>query len=262
MRVASPSTISTDRPGVTVGPLSPSVVYEAGRRVEDRNDREVPAGFGNERFPSFYTVRLDAKPTGNVVIEVKSDNTKVTVSPSELTFTPSRLSHRVEVVAAADADKDDEKATITHTVIAARSADEYDGLAVASLDLTVDDNDNPGGTLIVSEPLVVSEDGRRTATYWLVLDTRPDGTVGISIEPGSGDQGKVKVEPSWLYLSGGYHGRIWPDWDMPQKITVTADEGVAGDTVTLIHKIADINAADWDYALEGTEVGRLTVRVE
>ena len=249
-----------DRPGVTVGPLSPSVVYEAGRRVEDRNDREVPAGFGNERFPSFYTVRLDAKPTGNVVIEVKSDNTKVTVSPSKLTFTPSKLSHRVEVLAAADADKDDEKATITHTVIAARSANEYDGLRVASLDLTVDDNDDAGVTLIVSEPLVVSEDGGTTTTYWVVLDTRPDGTVGISIEPSNRD--KVKVEPSWLYLSGGYHGRIWPDWDMPQKITVTVDEGVAGETVTLIHKIADINAADWDYALEDTEVGRLTVRVE
>ena len=253
-----------DRPGVTVGPLSPEVVYEAGRRVEQRDDREyeVPANFGNERFPSFYTVRLDAKPTGNVVIEVKSDNTKVTVSPSRLEFTPRKLSHRVEVVAAADADKDDEKATITHTVIAARSADEYDGLRVASLDLTVDDNDDAGVTLIVSEPLVVSEDGRRTATYWLVLDTRPDGTVGISIEPGNRDQGKVKVEPSWLYLSGGYHGRIWPDWDMPQAITVTVDEGTAGDTVTLIHRIADINAADWDFALEGTEVGRLTVRVE
>ena len=148
------------------------------------------------------------------------------------------------------------------TVIADRSADEYDGLAVASLDLTVDDNDDAGVTLIVSKPLVVSEDGQVKATYWVVLDTRPDGTVGISIEPGNRDQGKVKVEPSWLYMSGGYHGRIWPDWDMPQAITVTADEGVAGDTVTLIHKIADINAADWDYALEGTEVGRLTVRVE
>ena len=65
-----------------------------------------------------------------------------------------------------------------------------------------------------------------------------------------------------LYFSGIQidHGRTWPDWDEPQTVTVTVKDGTAGDTVRLIHRIADANAHGWDVPI-GAEVGRLTVRV-
>ena len=259
-----------DRPGVTVGPLSPTPVYEAGRRIESVDENGDSAGqiridenaprFEDEQHPSFYAVRLDTRPTGNVVIDLKSDNGKVTVYPESLSFTPGELARTVMVIGKDDADKDDEKATITHTVNAAASADEYDTVKVPSLDVIVDDNDDPGVTLLVSGPLELSEGA--TATYEVVLDSQADGFIAVSIE--SSDPDKVKVEPSALYFSGilFQNGRTWPDWDKPQRITVTAlDDGAGADeTVTLIHKIADANAHGWDVPI-GAEVGRMTVTV-
>ncbi len=273
----------SDRPGVTIGPLSPTPVSEAGRLVEDtegegdtrvshgtRRIEEGQPGFEDEQHPSFYTVRLDTKPTGDVMIGVKSDNPdKVAVHPELLTFKLGELTRTVMIIGKDDTDKDDEKATITHTVIAADSADEYDTVTIPSLDVIVDDNDDPGVTLIVSkppdgsEPLEVSkgDDVRKTATYQVVLDSQADGVIVVTVE--SSDPKKVSVAPSVLYFSGIQidHGRTWPDWDEPQTVTVRAlDDAAAGDTVTLIHKIADANAHGWDVPI-GAEVGRLTVTV-
>ena len=126
----------------------------------------------------------------------------------------------------------------------------------------MDDNRDAGVTLILSEPLVVSENGQTTAEYEVVLDSQPDGIVVITIE--SGDPDKVDVSDSVLYFSGIQvaNGRTWPDWDEPQTITVKAFEAAdAGETVTLTHKIADINAHGWDVRLVGIEVGEVMVTV-
>ena len=234
-----------DRPGVTVGPLSPSPLFEG-------------------QHPSYYTVRLDTQPTGNVVINLKSNKEdKVTVSPATLTFTPSNWVETVTVTAADDDDKDDEKATITHKVSASASADEYDEVSIRNLDVTVADNDDDGVTLIQTGPLVVSEgvDGPKTATYQVVLDSRPDGTVTIVIETSNPD--KVEVEPAWLIFDGTQFPNN-PVWDEPQTITVTAlDDGDGADeTVTLTHRIVDANATagTWDVPI-GARVGTVTVTV-
>ena len=272
-----------DRPGVTIGPLSPTPVYEAGWRIEKTEmveGEERSAGviridesctgnkiecdgvnFDEDRHPSFYTVRLDTKPTGNVVIEVKSDNTKVKVHPTSLTFTPDRMTRTVMVIGKDDADKDDEKATITHTVNAAESADEYDTVTVRSLGVIVDDKDDPGVTLIVEGPLELSEGG--TAEYRVVLDSRADGVIVIGVE--SSNPGKVKVEPEFLWFSGTlvqHRNPAYGAWDEPQTITVTAlqDDDGADETVTLIHKVVDANAHGWDVPI-GAKVGEVIVTV-
>ena len=255
-----------DRPGVTIGPLSPTPVKEANRWIEeteivDQEERSAGRMRMTEAHPSFYTVRLDTKPTGNVVIDLDTPHQdKVTVYPTSLTFTPDRLSWTVTVHARDDADKDDEKATIFHKVNAAASADEYDSVTVRSLDVTVDDNDDPGVTLLVSGPLELSEGG--TAEYQVVLDTQADGVIVIGVE--SSKPGKVKVEPEFLWFSGIllHHGRTWPDWDKPQTITVTAleDGDAADETVTLIHKVVDANAHGWDVPI-GAKVGEVIVTV-
>ncbi len=255
-----------DRPGVTIGPLSPTPVKEANRWIEeteivDEEERSAGRMRMTEAHPSFYTVRLDTNPTGNVVIDLDTPHQdKVTVYPTSLTFTPDRLSWTVTVHARDDADKDDEKATITHKVNAAESADEYDTVTVRSLDVSVDDNDDPGVTLLVSGPLELPEGG--TAEYQMVLDTQADGVIVIGVE--SSKPGKVSVEPEFLWFSGIQldHGRTWPDWDEPQTITVTAldDADAADETVTLIHRIADANAHGWDVPI-GAKVGEVIVTV-
>ena len=254
-----------DRPGVTIGKLSPSVVYEEGRLEEIVNpdtERTLRRDRISEAHPSFYTVRLATEPTGPVVVDLTSSNSDVTLDPPKLTFDQDNLVRTVRVEAMNGDYKDSDKVTITHTVDAAASSDEYDGLAIPSLDFTVDGNRDAGVTLILSEPLVVSENGQTTAEYEVVLDSQPDGIVVITIE--SGDPDKVDVSDSVLYFSGIQvaNGRTWPDWDEPQTITVKAFEAAdAGETVTLTHKIADINAHGWDVRLVGIEVGEVIVSV-
>ena len=95
-----------------------------------------------------YTVVLDAQPTSDVVISVtRTGSTDVTVSPATLTFSSSNwdTAKTVTVRAAQDADAVDDAASITHAVVAARSANEYDGATIAGVAVTVDDDDTAGG---------------------------------------------------------------------------------------------------------------------
>ena len=276
-----------DRPGVTVGPLSPSPLYESGRLVEvteGEGDDRVSNGreridvnhpdFPDEQHPSFYTVGLDTQPSGDVVIKLQSSNNKVTVWPKTLTFTSRDFGAKtVRLTAADDEDRNDETATITHTVDDDASADEYDGVRIDSVAVTVADNDDHGVTLLadyrdndvrveVIQPLVLREG--ETGQYSVVLDSQPDGHVWIEIKPSNPD--KVSVSPSGLLFSGIqlHNGRIHPDWDEPQTVTVTAlDDGDGADeTVTLTHRIGDANATPgtWDLPI-GARVGTVTVTV-
>ena len=266
-----------DTPGVTVTALSPSPVSEAGRLTEvteGEGDDRVGRGQTriDEEHPSFYTVVLNVQPTGDVVIDLGSDHSGVTVSPAPLTFTRDNwnVPQTVEITAAEDGDKDDAKATIKHTVDASQSSDEYDAVRIPDVPVTVDDNDDPGVTLIQTGPLVVREGGT-TMTYQIVLDSQPDGNVVVGITSSNPDKVKVSTEPgAWsssaVIFSGIRieNGRTHPDWDQPQTITVTAlaDGDADDETVTLTHTITTANASSgtWDVP-EGTRVGTVTVTV-
>ena len=87
-----------------------------------------------------YTVKLNTQPASDVVIGVtKTGSSDVTVSPATLTFTPSNwdTAQTVTVRAAQDADAVNDAASITHAVVDGESADEYDGVAVAGVSVTV-----------------------------------------------------------------------------------------------------------------------------
>ena len=81
-----------------------------------------------------YTVRLNTQPTSDVVISVTaSGSSDVTVSPATLTFTTANWStaQTVTVSAAQDADAVNDAASITHAVVDASSANEYDAVTIA-----------------------------------------------------------------------------------------------------------------------------------
>ena len=82
-------------PGVTVSPTSLTVA---------------------EGGSSTYTVVLNTLPSGDVMVDIGSDNTDVTVSSSSLTFTTLNWSaeQTVTVTAGQDADAADDTATVTH----------------------------------------------------------------------------------------------------------------------------------------------------
>ena len=164
----------------------------------------------NEAGSATYTVVLDGEPTANVVIAMSSDNADVTAQPASLTFTTGnwQTAQTVTLRAAQDDDAADDKATISHAV---SGSDEYTGIAVASVNVAVTDDDTAGVT--VSETDLSINEGE-SATYTVVLDTQPIADVGISPFALGGN---FKAQQDRLVFT--------PDnWRTPQTVTVSAPQ--------------------------------------
>ena len=170
-------------------------------------DDPVPVAEGGE---ASYTVVLDGRPAGDVVIQVSSDNADVTAEPASLTFTANDwyTPRTVTVSAAQDGDAADEAATLSHAVSGAQG---YAGIAVASVAVAVTDDDGAGAGVTVSESSLDLEEGG-SATYTVVLDTPPAGDVVI--HPAAQGGGLTAV-PSELTFTP-------ENWNQPQTVTVSA----------------------------------------
>ena len=146
---------------------------DAVRRVTVTDDDTAGAAVSEttvtapEGGSATYTVRLDAQPTSDVVINVtKSGSSDVTVSPATLTFTTANWStaQTVTVSAAQDADAVNDAASIAHAVNASSSANEFDAATIAGVAVTVTDDDAAGAT--VSETTVTTPEGAAQPTPW------------------------------------------------------------------------------------------------
>ena len=186
-----------------------------------------------------YTVRLNTQPTSDVVIGVtKSGSPDVTVSPATLTFTPANwgTAQTVTVAAAEDADAVNDAASITHAVVAAGSADEYDAATIAGVAVTVTDDDTAGAT--VSETtLTVAEGG--SATYTVVLNAQPTSDVVISVTASGNTE--VTVSPARLTFTPS-------NWSTAQTVTVTVaaaeDADAVNDAASIAHAVVAASSAD------------------
>ena len=183
-----------------------------------------------------YTVVLNLQPTSDVVINVtKSGSTDVTVSPATLTFTPGNwnTAQTVTVRAAQDADAANDAAAIAHAVDASRSADEYDGVTVAGVAVTVTDDD--AGVTVSETTLSITEGG--SDTYTVVLDAQPSGNVVISVtKTGSTD---VTVSPATLTFTPS-------NWSTAKTVTVAAaqDADAVNDTAAIAHAVDAARSAN------------------
>ena len=91
-----------------------------------------------------YTIALYTQPTANVTVTVAGHaGTDVTPSPATLTFTSQNwdTAQAVTVTAVDDTDTANDMVTLTHS--AASTDTGYQGIAIASVVVTVTDNDSP-----------------------------------------------------------------------------------------------------------------------
>ena len=90
---------------------------------------------------STYTVALNTPPTADVTVTITSDNSDVTTSPINLTFTALDWNSpkTVTIIAAEDANIVEDTANLGHTA----SGGNYDDSAASTLTVTVRDNDAP-----------------------------------------------------------------------------------------------------------------------
>ena len=199
-----------------------------------------------------YTVVLDVQPTSDVVISVTaSGNTNVTVSPATLTFTTANWStaQTVTVAAAQDTDAVNDAASIAHAVVAASSADEFDGLHIAGVAVTVTDDD-PGVRVSQTEGIVMTEG--IPFSYTVALTTKPTSNVKLIIGV-LGSRGiTVDGSPITFDLPGlGTLAAVEllftpTNWNTPQTVTVRApdDDDSADDSATIYHGVIDDSSAE------------------
>ena len=177
---------------------------------------------------SSYTVVLAAQPTGDVTVTVGGHSgTHVSVSSAILTFTPAmwQTAQTVTVTAGQDPDGLNDTVTLTHSV----SGGGYDGVDVASVEVTVEDDDR--GVVVSETELTVTEGDATGSSYTLVLSAQPTGDVTVTVGGHSGTD--VLVSSVSLTFST-------TTWQTEQTVTVTAEQDLdaLSDTVTLTHAIA------------------------
>ena len=123
LTVTRAAATTTDTPGVRVTPTALRVT------------EEDPTG-------GSYTVGLNTQPTAVVTVTVAGHaGTDVTPDPTTLTFTTSDwdTARTVTVTAGNDADTTDDSVTLTHS--AASTDNDYSGIAIDEVAVTVSDND-------------------------------------------------------------------------------------------------------------------------
>ena len=190
-----------------------------------------------------YTVELDVPPTDDVTINITGGG-DVSVKPAMLTFTSAtwNTAQTVMVTAAQDSDAVDDAQTVGHAM-ASSSADEYTGVTVDGLDVTVDDDERPGIRLTPTT-LTVNEGSR--ADYTVELRAQPTADVTVDITGG----GDVSVSPSSLTFTSA-------TWNTAQTVMVTAaqDTDAVDDAQTVTHAVASSSASEYFGAtLDGLAV--------
>ena len=226
----------TDPPVIVTHEASGSSEYngEMAELTVTIDEVDVPAVTVSDRSltvreggSNTYTVVLDKQPSTDVTVTVTvPSGTDLTVSPPSLMFTrqnwhmPKTFTVRAEDD---DVDLPDRSVTLTHEA----SGGEYSPVSVASVRVTVEDNDDPGISASVPR-LTVPEEGSNS--YTVKLDTEPTGpgTVTVSVRVPRGTD--LTVDPDSLTFDAD-------NWFSPQTVEVMAahDDDAVNDPVELSH---------------------------
>lgn len=197
-----------------------------------------------------YTVVLDTQPTANVVVTLTVPTAQLQASPTILTFTPANWSSAQTVNVSAVNDTLDEGlhfASITH---AASSSDpEYNGVPVAAVTVTINDNDRAKVTITESGGKTEVAEGGAGDSYTVVLDTQPSANVTITL---TAPTAQLQASPTTLTFTPA-------NWSSPQTVNVaavndTVDEGLHLATIT-----HTASSSDGNYS--GLPVGDVVVAI-
>ena len=227
------TTITTDPPGVTVSETALTVTEE-------------------DTAGDSYTVVLDSQPTAEVVVTVAGHaGTEVTPSPTSLTFTRSNwdTGQTVTVTAGDDADTVNDTVTLTHGAASADS--NYQGITIASVTVTVTDDDTGNAAP------TFDEGGSTTRTF---DETIGDATVGTAsdigtpvsaTDPDTGDTleyrllGADRDKFTFDTSSGQIKTRAGESYDYEARTSYSVRVAVIDGTVTVSSTVT-INVTDQD----------------
>ncbi|HEY9629647.1 MAG TPA: Ig-like domain-containing protein [Coleofasciculaceae cyanobacterium] len=199
----------------------------------------VDAVTGEDGSTGSFKVALTSQPTANVVLNFGSSNVgEGILQQNSITFSAANWNkaQTVTVKGVNDFLVDGNKPfSIAANISSSDSS--YDGLGVAAIAFTNTDNDKAGVVIQPTNGLVTTEAGG-TATFSVVLTSKPTANVVINLTSSNPQEGKV---PSLVTFT--------PDqWNIPKTVTVTGvdDLLVDGDIQYTIQ--TRITSADTHYA--------------
>ncbi len=213
--VVSPSPLTLtvtddDTRGVTIAP--------SGLALDEKDDDSTVA---TKEHEGEYSVVLDSKPSGDVVINLASDSTDLTVAPVKLTFTPANwnTAQKVTVTAIDDDDINPESsraAAIRHTVAA--SGTDYASVKAVPLGVTIRDDEGPQVEIALDDA-----DGK-------VVE---GGSANVSVSLSGGTLSNNLVVP--ITVSGAQAA----DYSFPADITIAAGATSASAAISLVDDAVD-----------------------
>jgi len=209
-----------------------------------------------------WTVRLNTRPTGTVMVVPSSGDETIATVSGALIFT--RDNWRVPQTATATGVNDDidnrpdRTVTLSHTASGADygSAD----LTAATVTVTARDDDEAGvsvtsdGTMPLTTASVTEAEVRNTANWLVQLTSEP--TAAVTVTPSSGDTSVATVSGALIFTAA--------NWDMAQAVTVTGIDDMSDnrpDRMTMVtHEVSGGGSGD-GYASVSV-AGSVTVTVE
>jgi hypothetical protein len=200
-------------------------IFAAGISVSSISGNTTEAG-GTATF----TVVLDGEPTSDVTIPVSSsDTTEGTVSTSLLTFTTGNWD-TPQTVTVTGVNDEIADGNIAYSIVldpASSSDDNYNDLDPSDVPVTNNDNDNASITVGTISGNTTEAGG--TATFTVVLTSKPSANVSIGVS--SSDTSEGTVSAATLTFTD-------VNWNIAQTVTVTGvddfiDDGDIGYTIIL-----------------------------
>ena len=183
------------------------------------------------------TVWLSAKPTGTVIVELRSDksndNVNVGVSPASLTFNPSTYAKGQQITVTAIQDNDTTAGTITVTATAKGGGyGQFPNYVTTTMSVTVVETTTTGpntpraGVRVNIADSAAYEDAWDQNCCWVYLTAAPVGSATVTAT--SSDTSAVTVSPS-------SHRFDSSSWGTSQRFTYTpVDDADAKDEHVII----------------------------
>ncbi|MYB03902.1 MAG: transposase, partial [Acidimicrobiaceae bacterium] len=197
-----------------------------------------------------YTVVLDSEPTRSVSVlvtagtgaEIDGPDSSMAFTASEtLTFTTSNWDTAQTVRVRGtddDVDNPNDRRTVSITNNPSSSDAKYNAVATQTVAATVTDDDTAGVTISKTE-VTVAEDGG-TATYTVVLDSKPTSQVLIRVASNTESAAKLTVPDDSTQRTNQTLTFLAANWNVAQTVTVHGqndDVDNSGDkrTATISH---------------------------
>jgi hypothetical protein len=186
-----------------------------------------------------FDVALTAQPASDVILQVASSALAVaTVDKSTLTFTSANwnTAQTVTVTGVEDLVATIRTATVSVSVQALGSDDNWDLLAAKTVDVTCTDND--ASFTVTGLPATINENA--STTFTVVLDRQPGTNVVLNVA--SGNTAEATVSPATLTFTPA-------DWNTPQTVTVQSvnDDWMSNDSADISVTVDAATSDDaWD----------------